>query len=251
MAGPVSFQLQTGTLNILLGPNGSGKSTLIKGISGEIPTSKGAIYLNNKPLHSYSRKERSLILSVASQNPVVPALNVLEYVLMGRIPHWNPWQLGPSHSDQQSATEALAQCGIAHLLKSQMQEISGGERQMALMARILTQNTPLLLLDEPTSNLDIAHQKEILDLLYDQVHSFGRTVFMILHDLNTAAEYADHLFLLSNGKLAATGTPHEVLDYRILEEVYRTPVICTQNPVSLKPAVFPVSGPVMRSYKSK
>lgn len=168
-------------------------------------------------------------------------MKVREYVLMGRLPYLKAFQFYETRKDEKIADHYLYLTGISELKDKLFLEISGGERQLAQIARALTQEPEVLLLDEPTSHLDIKHQVEILDLIRRFNKDLGITIVMVMHDLNLAAEYCGRLLMMNNGKAARLGTPEEVLTYQQIEEVYQTVVIVRNNPLSLKPYVFLVS----------
>jgi iron complex transport system ATP-binding protein len=173
-------------------------------------------------------------------------MTVEEYVLMGRIPYQRQFQFFETEEDLEIAEKYMKLTGIDNLSNQNMNSLSGGEQQLAGIARALTQEPELLLLDEPTSHLDITHQVQILNLIQRLSEELSLTVLMIIHDLNLAGEYCDTLLMMQKGTLRKTGTPLEVLNYMDIEAVYDTVVITRTNPVSGKPVVFLVSEKTMK-----
>lgn len=242
----ISFEIEKGQFVGIIGPNGSGKTTLFKGISCELPTLAGNTKLNDSFIQTMSLKQKAQNIAVVTQNIEVGNMTVEEYVLMGRIPYQSQFQFFETSADIEIADKYMALTGVAGLRDKNMNALSGGEQQLAGIARALTQEPQLLLLDEPTSHLDITHQVQILNLIRRLSENLGLTVLMIIHDLNLAGEYCDSLIMLQKGNLRKIGTPHEVLNYQDIEAVYDTVVITRTNPVSGKPVVFLVSEKTMR-----
>lgn len=237
----ISFEIERGDFVGIIGPNGSGKTTLFNGISGELNTLVGSSKLNGKLIQQMSLKERAQNLAVVTQNIEVGSMTVEEYVLMGRIPYRKQFQFFETKNDFAIAEKYMELTGVTPLKDKFMNALSGGEQQLAGIARALTQEPELLLLDEPTSHLDISHQVQILNLIRRLSNELGLTVLMIIHDLNLAGEYCDSLIMMQNGRMRKKGLPHEVLNYKDIEAVYNTVVITRTNPVSGKPVVFLVS----------
>ena len=237
----INFEIKRGDFVGIIGPNGSGKTTLFKGISGELNALAGSSKLNDKFIEKMSLKERAQNLAIVTQNIEVGSMTVEEYVLMGRIPYRKQFQFFETKSDFSIAAKYMELTGVTPLKDKFMNALSGGEQQLAGIARALTQEPELLLLDEPTSHLDITHQVQILNLLRRLSNELGLTVLMIIHDLNLAGEYCDSMIMMQNGSLRKKGLPHEVLNYKDIEAVYDTVVITRTNPVSGKPVVFLVS----------
>ncbi|MDF1549834.1 MAG: ABC transporter ATP-binding protein [Bacteroidales bacterium] len=246
----IDFQLKKASFAGIVGPNGSGKTTLFKGITAELPGLKGNILLDGQNIHKMNFKQRACKLAIVAQNIESPDITVEDYVIMGRMPYHKKYQFFESPHDFELAQKYMKLTGVIHLKDKYMNELSGGEQQLAAIARALCQEPELLLLDEPTSHLDIGHQVQILNLIQNLNQEMGLSVLMIIHDLNLAGEYCNFLIMLDNGKMHTAGTPEEVLDYKNIEEVYKTVVITQKNPVSGKPAVFLVSGSVLRSQKA-
>lgn len=242
----ITFEIPKGDFVGIIGPNGSGKTTLFKGISGELATLCGSSVLSGKPIQKMTLKERAQNLAVVTQNIEVGNMTVEEYVLMGRMPYSRQFQFFETAEDIDIAEKYMQLTGVSHLRGKNMNALSGGEQQLAGIARALTQEPQLLLLDEPTSHLDITHQVQILNLIRRLSENLGLTVLMIIHDLNLAGEYCDSLIMMQKGRIRKKGTPHEVLNYEDIEAVYDTVVITRTNPVSGKPVVFLVSEKTMK-----
>lgn len=242
----VSFALPRGCFAAVVGPNGSGKTTLFKGITGELPLKSGMISLAGQPFSQLKIKEKARMLAIVTQTIDVSDIGVEEYVLLGRTPYHSRFQFFETEEDTQIAEKYMRLTNVYHLKDKQLSELSGGEQQMVSIARALTQEPDMLLLDEPTSHLDITHQVQVLNLIQKLNVQLNLTVLMIIHDLNLASEYCDFLVMLKNGKIHAMGKPEEVLDFKIIEEVYNTIVITRMNPVSQKPTIFLVSDKVMK-----
>lgn len=237
----VSLKIEDGELAGIIGPNGSGKTTLIRAITRILQPQAGEILLMGKDIRHMRIRELARKVSVVSQSPQIGPMTVEEFVLLGRIPHYGRFQLLESKKDLKIAHEAMGRTDALRFKDQFMAEISGGERQLAHVARALAQGAKLLLLDEPTAHLDITHQVGILDLIRRLNREIGLTVVMVLHDLNLAAEYCDRLVLVDDGRIHKVGLPEEVIDYRIIEEVYKTVVVVEKNPISSKPYVLVVS----------
>lgn len=242
----ISFGIEKGHFVGIIGPNGSGKTTLFRGISGELPTLKGTITLNGQLTQKMNLREKARNIAVVTQHIEVGNMKVEEYVIMGRIPYQRQFQFFETGEDIAIAEKYMKLTGIDNLRDKNMNSLSGGEQQLAGIARALTQEPELLLLDEPTSHLDITHQVQILNLIQRLSEELSLTVLMIIHDLNLAGEYCDTLLMMQKGTLRKTGTPHEVLNYMDIEAVYDTVVITRTNPVSGKPVVFLVSEKTMK-----
>lgn len=237
----ISFDINKGEFLGVIGPNGAGKSTLLKLMSRVLYPQKGSILFEDKDITKINLKELCRKAAFVPQETAVGfPFSVWEMVMMGRIPHLKRLQVETKH-DHCVAQEALAMTDSLHLKEKDISRLSAGERQRVIIARALAQEPVLLFLDEPTSHLDIGHQAQILDLLKRLNRQACLTVIMVLHDLNLAGEYCDRLILLNDGRVFKDGTPEEVLTYQNIEEVYRTVVIVSKNPVSSKPYVVVVS----------
>lgn len=225
----------------IIGPNGSGKTTLLRAVSRLIKPKEGTIHFDNRDIWQMKYKELARTIAVVSQGLPEESLTVEEFVLLGRIPYFEGLQFLETNHDLEVAEKCMELTDVLNLKDRPIGQISSGERQLALIARALAQEPTLLLLDEPTTYLDIAHQVEILDLIKRLNRKMGLTVLMVLHDLNLASEYCDRIALLSEGRIHTQGIPAEVLNYKVIEQVYKTVVVVEKNPVSSKPYVFLVS----------
>ena len=246
----INLKIKQGTIAGIIGPNGAGKTTLFKGISGELKVKSGSVILSGNNIAHMSYKERSRSIAVVSQYTDRIDIPVEDYVLMGRTPYHRNFQFFETKTDFETAEKYMAVTDVLHLRKKLMSELSGGEQQLASVARALTQQPQLLLLDEPTSHLDIAHQVKVLNLIQKLNDELGITVIMIMHDLNLAGEYCNYLIMLTDGKIFTNGTPEEVLNYDNIEKVYKTVVITQKNPYSGRPAIFLVSEKIMNSISN-
>lgn len=249
MLRDINFELKKASFTGIIGPNGSGKTTLFKGITGDIDLLAGNIFLHETNILNLDIKQKAQKIAVVSQTIDVADITVEDYVLMGRLPFRNLFQFVESKKDYEIANKYIKFVGIQNYKNKLMSEISGGEQQLAAIARALTQEPEILLLDEPTSHLDISHQIQILNLIQQLNEKKKLTVLMIIHDLNLASEYCDYLVMMNNGKVYVQGTPQEVLNYKHIEEVYKTVVVTQENPLSKKPVMFLVSGKTLRSLK--
>jgi iron complex transport system ATP-binding protein len=234
----ISFSLQKGDFAGIIGPNGSGKSTLLKMLLGDLKHTEGKLLLDRQEVGTMSVREKARTIAVVTQHIEDTSMSVLDYVLLGRLPYRELFQFFETKNDVAIAEKYMELTGVLKYRDHSLSSLSGGERQMAAMARALTQEPKLLLLDEPTSQLDICHQVRILDLVRRLNCALGLTVLMIIHDLNLASTYCNKLLLLNEGKIHTQGKPDEVLQYQVIEEVYKTVVIIRPNPVTGRPTVF-------------
>lgn len=241
----ISFRVNKGGFTGIIGPNGSGKTTLFRGITSELELKSGQALLNGKDLTEMDQKERAQDMAIVTQEIESASITVEDYVLMGRLPYRSTFQFFETKEDYRIAHKYLKLTDVFHLKNKYMDQLSGGEKQLTAIARGLTQEPELLLLDEPTSHLDITHQVQVLNLIQRLNTELGLTVLMIVHDLNLAGEYCDHLVMMNDGKVYISGKPEEVLTYKTIEAVYNTVVITKTNPLSKKPVVFLVSEKVL------
>lgn len=224
----------------VIGPNGSGKTTLLRAMTRVLEPRQGEISLEGTNIGRIPPKVFARKVATVSQTvPSVP-MTVEEFVLLGRIPHYREFQFLETKQDLVAAEQAMRVTGIEGLSGRLMSELSGGERQLVVIARALAQEPEWLVLDEPTAHLDIAHQIRILDLLAGLNRSSDLTVMMVLHDLNLAGEYCRRLLLMCGGRIRKSGSPEEVLSRELLEDIYETAVVVGKNPVSLRPFVLPI-----------
>ena len=235
----VSLTVENGEVLALIGPNGSGKSTLVRAVSGVIPAQSGSARKNGMNLLTAPASDRARIVSVVPQvASLPPAFTVWETVLLGRTPYLNfLGQVSPA--DEDIARQALQRVDALDLIDRRVGELSGGEQQRVLLARALAQSTPILLLDEPTSHLDLHHQVGLLELVRTLAHDDGLAVLVALHDLNLAARYADRIALLVEGRVTALGSPSDVLLPGLITQAYHLPVQVIPNPLDGSPLVLP------------
>lgn len=236
----ISFHVPAGRIISVIGPNGTGKTSLLRAISGNLKPFRGEIYLKGKELFSWPRPDLARHMAVVHQNQEPLTMKVKDYVLLGRLPFFKPYQFFETAKDKEIARHFMAVTGIEKSADSTMDRISGGERQLAALARALTQQPELLILDEPTAHLDITHQAGILNLISSLRDTLGLTVLMVIHDLNPAAEFSDDLVLLhkDTGRIHSAGSPKQVLTQANIQAVYHTRVRVEKNPESGRPWVF-------------
>jgi iron complex transport system ATP-binding protein len=233
----ISLNVNQGDFLGLIGPNGSGKTTLLRLITKVLYPRIGEIYFKGENISKMDSKEFCRNVAFVSQDFASNfAFSVMEVVLMGRIPHLKRLQF-ETKKDFNIAEDALSVCDILDLKEKIIDELSAGERQRVIIARALAQEPTLLLLDEPTSHLDIGHQIQILDLLRRLNRQNNLTIVMVLHDLNLASAYCDRIVLIDNGNVFKEGNPEQVLTYQNIEAVYKTIVLVNENPVTHKPNV--------------
>ncbi len=238
----VSFKVQRGEFIGVIGPNGAGKSTLMKTVTRVIKPFKGQIYLNNKNIYCFNFKEIARRIACVRQESFISfSYKVRDIVMMGRFPYQS-LLAGESKEDVKVVNEMLKLTDCDKLSDREILNLSSGEKQRVVIARALAQEPEILFLDEPTSYLDIGHQMQIFNLLKKLNKEKNITIISILHDLNLAAEYCDKLLLLNNGEIIRYDLPSNVLDYKLLEEIYNTLVVVKENPISNKPYVVLVSG---------
>ncbi|WP_127820042.1 ABC transporter ATP-binding protein [Microbacterium sp. CPCC 204701] len=228
-----------GLITAIVGANGCGKSTLLRALARLLPPRSGHVLLDGKELQSQPSKEVARTLGLLPQSPVAPeGIAVADLVGRGRHPHQRllaRW----SARDYEVVAQSLAATGMTEFADRPVDELSGGQRQRVWIAMALAQETDILLLDEPTTFLDVAHQVEVLDLLTDLNRDRGTTIVMVLHDMNLAARYADHLFALRSGRVVAAGPPNDVMTGDLIREVFDLEALVVPDPVSGSPIVLP------------
>ncbi len=236
----VSMDVSSGTFYAVLGPNGSGKSSLMRGLLGLVPSAGGEARIGDRPLPEWNRRELARVVGVVSQFEAVAfPLTVRELVAMGRYPHLGA--LAPEGpEDRRAVAEALERCDAVELAHRDVGTLSGGELQRIRIARALAQTPRALVLDEPTASLDIRHEMEIFELLRESTAE-GLTVLLITHHLSLAARFAHRILLLDEGRVAAEGTPAEVMRAETLERVYRWPIAVHPDPETGTPRITPLS----------
>lgn len=247
----INIEISRGSFAGIIGPNGSGKTTLFKAITGILPLKTGRIALKDQNLLTLSPRKRAQNIAIVSQIIEGGDIRVEDYVLMGRIPYQPKFSFFESEKDYQIATHYMKMTNTWRYKDQLMSELSGGEQQLAAIARALTQEPELLLLDEPTSHLDITHQVQMLNLIQQLNQEMGLSVLMVIHDLNLASEYCDQLILINHGQVHTQGAPEEVLTFNNIEEVYKTVVVTQANPLSGKPVVFLASRKILKEIAER
>lgn len=228
----VSFDLRESRIIALLGANGAGKTTLIRALNGTLPLASGEIELDGRQLSELSRGEIAKnIAVVAQENETRFPVKVLEFVLCGRFVHGGAfgWE---SDEDVEKAEHAIEDCDLTEYRSRLMNHLSGGERQRVVLARAIATDARILLLDEPTANLDLAHQALMFRLVRRRCRERGGSAVVITHDLNLASEFADKVLLLREGRILAMGRPEDVLTKENIREVFAVDVMLDRNPAS-------------------
>ncbi|MEV8417948.1 ABC transporter ATP-binding protein [Streptomyces niveus] len=228
-----------GRVSVIVGPNACGKSTTLRALGRLLKPKSGSVLLDGEELARIPTRKIAQSIGLLPQSPTAPeAITVADLVSRGRQPHQHWWQQW-SEEDERAVTEAMARTDVTDLAERSVDELSGGQRQRAWIAMALAQETDLLLLDEPTTFLDIAHQVEVLDLVRRLNHEQGRTVVIVLHDLNQAARYADHLVAMKSGRIVAEGHPGEIVTAELVREVFGLESVVVPDPVTGSPLVVP------------
>ena len=224
----LSLEIPAEKVTAILGPNGTGKTTLLHILLGLLKPSRGTTLVDGKSHREYSKRDLSRLIGLVPQFESIPFnFTVYEYALLGRSPYLNPFQL-PGEEDHEIACSALDAAGILHLAEKPVMEISGGERQLVQIARVFTQGTPIMLLDEPTAHLDLQNQNRILTLL-KKLAARGSTAVLTTHDPNAAVVGADHFVLMDKGQIFAQGSVEEVITSQNLSSIYKIPIRIEHN----------------------
>ncbi|PRX96815.1 ABC transporter ATP-binding protein [Allonocardiopsis opalescens] len=240
IVGGLSLEVPPSRITMIVGANACGKSTLLRGIARLLRPTAGAVYLDDRSIHQQSTRSVATVVGILPQAPSAPdGITVGDLVARGRYPHQG-WFGRRTAEDEAAVAEAMLATGTVDLADRPVDELSGGQRQRAWIAMALAQRTDILLLDEPTTYLDVSHQVEVLDLLTDLNRRLGTTIVIVLHDLNLACRYADHLVAMKEGKVAAEGRPSEVVTEATVTEVFGMPSRIVADPVSGTPMVVPI-----------
>ena len=237
----VSLDAAAGRVTAVVGPNGSGKTTLVRALLGRVPLAGGRVLIDGVDLTRLARREiaRRVAVVVQREEPIFP-MRVREYVALGQYPHLGAWAAA-AHGEP-GAARAATIAGIGQLLERMTDTLSGGEWQRARIARALVQGAAGLVMDEPTSFLDVGHEMETFELL-EQLAKQGRAVLVVSHQLNLVARFAQHVLLLSEGRVVAAGAPDQVMQASILESVYDYPLVVARDPAVGAPMLVPLRRP--------
>jgi iron complex transport system ATP-binding protein len=236
----VSVAIPDGATTVIVGANGCGKSTLLRGLARLLRPASGACLLDGRAVHQLPTREVARTLGLLPQAPLAPeGITVVDLVSRGRQPHRGALSRWTA-ADEAAVAEALSLTGTLDLADREVDQLSGGQRQRVWVAMALAQAPDILLLDEPTTYLDVAHQVDLLDLLHTLRDVRGTTVAMVLHDLNLACRYADHLIAMRDGRIVATGSPAEIVDEALTREVFGLECRVVPDPVAGTPLVIPI-----------
>ncbi|AJY73830.1 ABC transporter ATP-binding protein [Paenibacillus beijingensis] len=235
----LNLTIPEGKITVFIGSNGCGKSTLLRSMARLMKPQHGSVVLSGGDIASMSTKEVARKLAILPQGPTAPeGLTVLQLVKQGRYPYQS-WLKQWSAEDEEAVSSALEATGLSDLAERAVDSLSGGQRQRAWIAMTLAQQTPVILLDEPTTYLDLTHQIEVLDLLYEMNDRERRTIVMVLHDLNLACRYADHIVAIRQGKIQAQGRPDEVVTTELIEAVFQLKCEIIADPLYGTPLCIP------------
>jgi len=237
----LSVTIPDGAFTVVVGPNACGKSTLLRALGRLLSPDEGAVLLDGESITSYPRKEVARRIGLLPQSSTAPeGIRVADLVARGRFPHQTllrQW----SRADEEAVTSAMEATGVTDLSTRPLEELSGGQRQRVWVAMVLAQDTPVVLLDEPTTYLDIAHQLQLLDLCRTLQRESGRTVVAVLHDLNHAFRYADHLIAMKDGAVVAAGKPTDIVTTDLVNDVFSLRCRILDDPETGTPLVIPLS----------
>ncbi|MEV6522224.1 ABC transporter ATP-binding protein [Longispora sp. NPDC051575] len=243
----LDLDVTDGEITAIVGPNGCGKSTLLRALSRLLRPQAGQVLLDGRLIHQTPTRQVARALGLLPQSPVAPeGLTVADLVMRGRQPH-QAWFRQWGADDEDVVAEALEWTGMLDLADRPVDTLSGGQRQRAWISMALAQGTDLLLLDEPTTFLDLAHQLDVLDLVGRLHRERGRTVVMVLHDLNLAARYAHRLVAMRDGRIVASGPPAEILTPELVEDVFGVRALVVTDPAAGTPLVVPLAGPAAQA----
>ena len=235
----VTLDIPDGQVTTLIGANGCGKSTLLRGLSHLLPLSAGSVTLDGKKLGDYSSRELATRLSMLPQSPITPTgVTVADLVARGRHPHQS-WLQQWSASHSAAVDEAMALTNVFQLRDRPVDSLSGGQRQRVWIAMVLAQDTDIVFLDEPTTYLDLAHSIDVLELVSTLNKEQGKTIVMVLHDLNLAARYSDNLVLMKDGSVTALGSPESTITPQALRDVFGLDSRVIEDPVTGGPLIVP------------
>ncbi|MFE4059560.1 ABC transporter ATP-binding protein [Streptomyces sp. NPDC059096] len=236
----LNVDIPPGRITMIVGPNACGKSTLLRSMARLLAPTAGQVLLDGKDIQAMPTKEVAGVLGILPQSPVAPdGITVSDLVGRGRYPHQG-WFRRWTAEDDTAVAEALLATDVLELAARPVDELSGGQRQRVWIAMALSQRTDILLLDEPTTFLDISHQLDVLDLLTDLNRMYGSTIAVVLHDLNLACRYADHLIAMKDGRIVAEGKPSEIVSASLVTEVFGMRCSVTEDPASLTPMIVPM-----------
>lgn len=236
----IDLAVADGRLTILLGPNGSGKSTLLKTLARTLTPGGGRVCLDGQDIHRRKTREVARHLGLLPQGPDAPeGLTVRQLVAMGRFPHRRLWRTD-AERDARAIRQAMAQADVTDFAERSVDALSGGQRQRCWIAMVLAQETELILLDEPTTFLDLKVQVDLLELLSRLAHEHGRTLLLVLHDLNLAAAYADDLVMMRDGRIVASGPPERVFTTELLKRVFDLDARVLEDPETGRPLCVPL-----------
>ncbi|MGW0008030.1 ABC transporter ATP-binding protein [Nocardia grenadensis] len=236
----LTFDVPTGSVTSIIGPNGCGKSTLLRGLGRLIAPRAGRVLLDGKPIDTLPTRQVARRVGILPQSPAAPpGLTVADLVSRGRHPRQR-WYEQFSVLDEKTLREVLNSTGMLDLAGARLEELSGGQRQRAWISMTLAQETGIMLLDEPTTYLDLAHQVELLELIVRMNREHNRTVLMVLHDISLAARYSDHLVAMKNGAIVTQGTPEQVVRPDVLRDVFGLAAQVVTEPTAGRPHVIPL-----------